>query len=474
MNSIKLERQLKLEQLIADVARKFVMVNEVTDALNEALEKIGKFGNASRAYLFRIDRDNEVMNNTFEWCEEGVNPEIENLQGLPLSIFPWWMNKLSKGEIIDIHDVSALGPEAASEKEILQSQDILSVLVLPVSISGELYGFIGFDNTRTLGEWSEEDLSILQVTRELFSNAIARMKSEQKLKMTNEELSRTVDQLKRTQSQLVRQEQMVAIGQLAAGVAHEINNPLSFILSNQGTLREYAEELIKTLDMGAEFITNNLEATDLDKLKRDMEQFATRIRESDLDFIKKDIGETLKDIDIGIHRVSKIVKGLRFFSHGGNSHPEIYNIVEGLENTLIVAGSRLRETAEVITEIEDSIPLIRCHGSQINQVFMNIIMNAVDAFDAIEDGRSPAIHIVVRSNDKDVVCTIEDNGCGMDEKTADQIFNPFFTTKPIGSGTGLGMSIAYDAMKENKGTITVDTQLGKGTKFTLTLPMTEP
>ena len=474
MNSAQLKRQLELEQLIADVARKFVMVDEVTDALNEALAKIGKFGNASRAYLFEFDQEKDVMNNTFEWCDKGGRPEIENLQELPISIFPWWMNKLRNGEIINIHDVSALGIEAAAEQEILQSQNILSVMVLPVNISGKLRGFIGFDNTRTLGKWTKEDLTILTVTSELFSNAVARMKSEQKLKETNRELSRTIAQLKETQSRLVSQEKMVAIGQLAAGVAHEINNPLSFINSNQNTLKEYVGELIEVLNMGAEFISGNLDAENLEQLKTEMNQFAARVKKTDLDFVKEDIADTLKDIDEGISRVTKIVKGLHYFSHGSDdTHLDIYRIADGIENTLIVAGSRLNGTIDVTTDIDEFIPAIRCQGSQINQVIMNIIMNAIDALHDIVDSRKPSIHITAKYDDNNVICIIEDNGCGMNQKNISQVFTPFFTTKPAGVGTGLGMSIAYDAIEQNNGTISVDSRPDRGTKFTFTLPITE-
>ncbi len=471
MNTHDLERQLELEKLIAEVARKFVMVNEVTDAVNEALERIGTFCDAGRAYLFEFDSSRKFMHNTFEWCDRGVEPEQHKLQNLPLSMFPWWIQQLGKGEILDIHDVSLLGPEAAAEKEALESQDILSVLVLPLNISGELVGFVGFDNTRSLGKWTKADTTILKVASELFSNAFARLRSEQRLKESNSNLAATIEELKRAQSQMVRQEQMVAIGQIAAGVAHEINNPLAFILSNHTVLNDYTAVFMETLDLCSRFSTEALAENSIKEIKSRIGKIQETLHSKKLEFIREDIYELMESVEIGINRVRKIVDGLRYFSHAGDEGGTFsYDIMEGIDNTLIVAGSRLKGRVEVIRNSGPDIPRINCHGSQINQVLLNIIMNAVDAFDGLTD-RKPVIDIEVDSDGSTVTCVIGDNGIGMDQATADKIFSPFFTTKPIGKGTGLGMSIAFDLVRQNKGEISVETKPGEGTRFTLVFPV---
>jgi signal transduction histidine kinase len=471
MDNKDLKRKLELEQLVADVAKKFIMVDEVTDALNEALEKIGRFSNASRAYLFEFDHEKEVMNNTFEWCKEGVSAEIDNLQGLPNSTFPWWMKKLKNGEVIEVHDVSLMSEKAIAEKEILEMQNILSVLVLPLTVSGELQGFIGFDNIDGLGCWTGEDQIILQMAAEVFSNAFARMHSENKLKETNKNLEVTLKKLQKTQSQLVQQEQMVAIGQLAAGVAHEINNPLAFMLSNQNVLKDYITQIMEFIASSESMAEKLEQVNSIDDVKDEVKKFQTKKKEVQLEYIKEDLVDLIEDVDMGIHRVSKIVEGLRYFSHLSNDGVKAdYNIQKGVENTLVVAGSRLKHGITVKTNYKDDIPMIQCNGSEVNQVLLNIIMNAIDALDEVE-GRDKKISISLEADKKNVHCIIEDNGCGMDEQTAKQVFNPFFTTKPIGSGTGLGMSIAYETINKNKGTISLDSKLGVGTKFVISLPI---
>ncbi len=471
MKTSKLERQLELEKLIAEVAQKFVMVQEVTDAINETLERIGLFCNAGRAYLFEFDTDHQVMNNTFEWCSDGVEPEIANQQGISSSRFPYLIQQLQQGKILDIHDVSDLGPEASAEKEFLESRDILSVLVLPLNISGELLGFIGFDNTSTLGKWSRADTTILKVASELFSNAFARMRSEQKLKETNISLANTVEELKKAQSQMVRQEQMVAIGQIAAGVAHEINNPLAFILSNHTVLKDYTSEFLATLDSCGKYSTEVLSETTAGGIKENLGKITDLLQSPKLEFIRDDISELMDSVEIGINRVRKIVDGLRYFSHTGDEGGTFsYDIVEGIENTLTVAGSRLKGKVEVNRILEADIPRINCRGSQINQVLLNIIMNAVDAFEGHED-HNPTISIRVKAEGEKIICIIEDNGCGMDEMTARRVFDPFFTKKPIGKGTGLGMSIANDLVRQNGGEIRLETNPGEGSRFSLVFPV---
>lgn len=149
-----LKRQLKFQEIVSNIAKSFVSIGDLSFAINDSLKTLGDFSGASRAYIFEINDDHLSMDNTYEWCAPGVSEEKEHLQGLPTHIFPWWINKLTSGEVLAIEDVSALGQEASSEKEILSSQGIQSVLVLPIKYKGALKGFVGFDHVqkRSLGQ----------------------------------------------------------------------------------------------------------------------------------------------------------------------------------------------------------------------------------------------------------------------------------------------------------------------------------
>lgn len=173
-----LKRRIEFEKTVANVSKRFVVLSDFDNSVFLSLADIGKLSGASRSYVFQLRDNGKVMDNTYEWCSDGVPPEIQNLQNLPTSIAPWWMANLHAGNVIHITDVSKLPPEASSEREILEKQDIKSLVALPVYAEKELVGFIGFDNIVSIGTWREEDISLLRITAEIIGNAIVRRQAE--------------------------------------------------------------------------------------------------------------------------------------------------------------------------------------------------------------------------------------------------------------------------------------------------------
>ena len=178
---IKLHKQLKLEKSLAAISATFIQSDNIDDAIIKSFETLAKINNASRVYLFQFDNIYETMSNTHEWCNENVSPEINNLQNLPISVFPWWIDKLEKNEIIDVPDVSKMSIEAIAEKEILESQNIKSVLVIPLFVKSILRGFIGFDNVNNCSKWLYEDKELLRILADILSNAIEKQEVEKNI-----------------------------------------------------------------------------------------------------------------------------------------------------------------------------------------------------------------------------------------------------------------------------------------------------
>ncbi len=282
--------------------------------------------------------------------------------------------------------------------------------------------------------------------------------TNQKLKKSNRELQKLYQNLKDTQTQLVQSEKMASLGQLVAGVAHELNNPISYIYANMKELENYTlaiSELITILkDIGPAYDKNQL-AGQLLKLKD----------KYDFDFMQSDIQSLIHENIEGSHRVKDVVQNLRNFSRLDEAVLKKVDIREGLESTLLLLSNELKNRIEVHKQYGD-IPAIYCQPGNINQVFMNILLNAIQAID--DKGN---IWVSTEVKDNYVQVTISDDGKGIPKKFQQKIFDPFFTTKPVGRGTGLGLSISYKIISEHKGKIEFTSSQGKGTTFVILLPI---
>ncbi|MBU0996393.1 MAG: response regulator [Proteobacteria bacterium] len=277
------------------------------------------------------------------------------------------------------------------------------------------------------------------------------------------------DDHKNANFQLLQSEKMASIGQLAAGVAHEINNPTGFVSSNLKTLTEYNRDLFKLYGLYQSLIAelqNNSQTLPkpvLDLLNS-VKNFEAEI---DIDYLRTDIIDLVKDCGEGAERIKKIVIDLKDFAHPGEDKLKPANINDGIESTLNVISNEIKYKATVHKNFGE-LPTVQCYPQQLNQVFLNIIVNAAQAIETKGD-----ITISTRSLEKQVEIVIEDNGSGIPPENLARIFDPFFTTKAVGKGTGLGMNVAYNIIQKHKGTIRVESELGKGTRFTIVIPTQE-
>ena len=304
----------------------------------------------------------------------------------------------------------------------------------------------------------------------MFRDITERKKIEEKLRKSYMELEGTLKKLQNTQGQLIHQEKLAGIGQLAAGIAHEINNPLGFLLSNLNTLEKYFSRYKEILLSYQEVRTRHQakELIELDFSFREIEELENRYN---LAFINDDLGEIFVETNEGIDRVGKIVKGLRLFSRVDslNGYGD-YDLNEGINNTLVVTRNELKYYANIELQL-NPLPTIQAMGGSINQVLLNLLINAVYAIRAKGLSELGLIKIKTSNEHGFLYCSIEDNGIGIEEKHLRQIFDPFFTTKPPGEGTGLGLSIAYEIItNKHHGELTVESEKGVGTKFTIKIP----
>lgn len=288
------------------------------------------------------------------------------------------------------------------------------------------------------------------------------------LEQTNEELSTTLTDLKETQSQLVDAEKMASLGQLTAGIAHEINNPINFVVSNVNPLKRDIQDIMEVL-------TKYADIEDETGLNEKLQEIRELKEDLDLDFVIEEINMLLKGIDDGANRTAEIVKSLRTFSRLDETDLKQADINEGLDSTLLLLNNSLHDNIEIVKEYDEMDP-IECYAGKLNQLFMNILKNAMQAIEAKQFAENvrPTISLVTKNETNHITIIIRDNGIGMDEATMGRAFEPFFTTKDVGEGTGLGLSIAYNIVEKHKGTIRVKSESGVGTEFTVTIPKRQP
>ncbi len=457
-DSYSMERELRFSRAVFNIASCFVKTENLDKIINMALRELGVACGADRAYLFLFRNDTELMDNTHEWCREGVKPEMENLQAFPFTAVPWYINELRSGKLINIENVEKL-PEAASlEKDVLRSQNIKSLLGLPVLFQGVLKGFVGLDNTSEDHPWQNKSDKILGVASEIISSAILRDEDRKQLIKKNHKLENAYDEINKTQVKLVHSEKLAGIGQLAAGIAHEINNPVGFVSSNSTVLKKYIDKMISIINTY--------------RSRKGREIIAAEEKKMKIDHILDDVRGLVDENIDGLSRIAEIVNNLKNFARIDQTEEmEATNINDGIKSALLVARNELKYCAEVETDFGD-IPEVMCHASEINQVFLNILVNAAHAIKSMSLEQKGLIEVRTYRDGDYVCCSIRDSGSGIPHDIRDKIYNPFFTTKPPGKGTGLGLNISYDIIiNKHQGEINLNTEENNGTEFIVMLPI---
>ncbi len=412
-------------------------------------------------------------------CNLSTTP-LNNSQDFPLSIINYVAHTQ---EYLLISDATN-DQDFAHDLYMIQHQP-KSILCNPILNKGELIGIIYLENNLTVNAFTTDRLRILNLlssqaaisleNAQIYSNLEEKVTQRtQELNEKNLDLEEALHKLKATQSQLIQTEKMSSLGQMVAGIAHEINNPVNFIYANIEHANNYIECIINLLNIYQQ------EYSDTSVIIKEYKQ------ENDFDFVIEDLPKILNSMMVGSERIRKIILGLRNFSRLDESATKPVDIHEGIDSTLMILQTRFQDklgySSNVVVKDYGDVPLVQCYASQLNQVFMNIISNAIDVLQQRDKKLSTAelknnssqiiIHTQLINNNDWVQISIKDNGMGINPEVKRRIFDPFFTTKPVGEGTGLGLSISYQIIVEKHGgKLDCISAPGEGTEFIIEIPV---
>jgi PAS domain S-box-containing protein len=447
---------------IGDLAQAF---NQMTDKLRRSYEQLEEYSRTLEQKVTERTRELEALNRFNESIirnapigiitvnDQGIitsqNPALKEMLGIKDSKTPVGLNIMELPTIKDTDLLPIL--KDALEKGIpfkgfnipytsyfTSKEILLNVVLTPI---------VGEDNK-------------VKTLLGLFEDNTEKAKAEQELKKAYDDLKKAHQELQNAQFQLVQSEKMASLGQLVAGVAHEINNPVNFISSGLTPLRRNIDDLIQIVRKYSELSLSKHE-----KLEDFLKDVAILKEEIGYEEAIHGIYSMLDSIREGVHRTVRIVKDLRSFSRPDEAELKPFNIHDGLESTLNLLTSQYKNRIEVIREY-NNVPLVECYAGQINQVFMNLLVNAIQAIKS-----TGQIRIKTWSVKDTVKVSIKDSGHGIPREIVGKIFDPFFTTKGVGEGTGLGLSISYSIIQKHQGKIEVQSEVGIGSEFIITLPV---
>ncbi|MEG4288530.1 AAA family ATPase [Microcoleus sp. C2C3] len=428
---------------------------------------------AQKVVLLLLKKDILCIEATGSFAEDKVTllPSIpvENRQDVPLSVINY-VHRSQKHLVLD----NATVAEPFKVDTYIQKYQPKSILCLPMIYQSQGRGIIYLENALTVGAFTAERVEVFKVLISQVAIAVENAGLYAREKEKSQQLEKSFNELQQAQLQLIQSEKMSALGNLIAGVAHEINNPLGFIAGNVDAAAEASLDLIDYLQLYQE------------KFPKPGDELEDKALEIDLEYLMEDLPKMLLSMKSGTERIRNISTSLRTFSRADSANKVSANIHEGIDSTLMILQYRLKATdtrpaIKIIKEYGD-IPPVKCYFGQLNQVFMNLLANAIECFDESNQGRTYAeiealpntIAIItqVSEDSHSVVIKIKDNGQGMSSEVKSKIFDHLFTTKGVGKGTGLGLSISRQIVEETHGgKLTCESVLGEGSEFAIALPL---
>ena len=473
------QREALLNRLASQIRRSL----DINTILETAVHEIRNLLQIDRCFFlwYRPNPSQPV----WEIVQEAKAPTFPSLIGhcTPVTTFGPLTARVFNKEITRVDSARTLTDPV--ERKFFFTIGYTALLALPIHTTYGEIGVVSCGHSTGPRPWRDSEVELLQAVADQLAIAIDQAQllhqSRTAAQAAQEQASKlelALRELRQTQAQLVQSEKMSSLGQLVAGVAHEINNPISFIYGNLNYINEYVEDLLNLVQHYQECYPQPAGA--IQALAADI----------DLDFIREDLPKILKSMRMGTERISQIVLNLRNFSRLDEAEMKWVDVHEGLDNTLLILDHRLKAkrpdypAIQVIKNYGD-LPKVQCYPGQLNQAFMNILSNAIEAIAEYNKERSPSdiknrpssiwICTEVLADSNQVVILIGDNGPGMTEEVCHRLFEPFFTTKPVGQGTGLGMSISYQIVVEkHRGQVQCISAPGCGTAFLIYVPIRQP
>ncbi|MGB3190953.1 MAG: PAS domain S-box protein [Limnoraphis sp.] len=479
--AIEITDRKQTEQYLREQARREKILNQLTTQIRKSLdfETILQTTLASVKECLTVDRCGfsvyypHVEQPYWEVIQDSHNEDLPDFKGQIFSaavITPVTERALN-AEVIKIVDADLEVNRAF--RQALKATKTKSMVSIPLQRSSGQIGLLTCSmHQNKVRNWTDEEVNLLQAVVEQLAIAIKQAELYEQTRTKAQELEQAMQELRRTQAQMIQNEKMSSLGQLVAGVAHEINNPASFIYGNLTHAHDYANDLLKLIELYQTHYPNP------------PSEIETEIAKVDLEFMIEDLPKLIYSMQNGAERIKKIVESLRTFSRLDEAELKTIDLHQGIESTLMIVESRLYNNSnypaiEIIKEY-GNLPRIECYAGQLNQVFINILSNAIDALeDSVkkirESGQTfenPQIKIRTGlTSDHQVIIAIANNGLGIPTEIQQRIFDPFFTTKPVGKGTGMGLSICYQIITEKHGgSIECISQPKQGTKFIIRIP----